>query len=284
MMHSSVARKPAPVFRDSQTSWPALKGPPITIQKVIAFQKILDDSSAEIDEGTTQSLPSPTVHIVDYDPHLRHTLSRLLRSYDYRVQSYADSTQFLRQDISSGPACLVLDLDLPEISGLVLQRILSRKHGSLSVIFVSSQADIKTSVRAMKAGAIDFLMKPVSDSELLSAIETGLAISEKAFAKQKELEKDQTAFIGLSPREQDVCLRIAHGLLNKQIAFELGTSEKTIKAQRSNVMKKLGADSLPDVVRLVERLRTSNAIPTISARPPFRRPAVISRATALFSC
>jgi FixJ family two-component response regulator len=282
VIHSSVARKLE--LRDSQKSWPALKGPPITTQKVIALQPILDDdSSAQTDERAKQNLLSPTIHIIDDDPGLRNALSRLLRSYDYRVQSYTDSAQFLRQDISSGPACLVLDPDLPEMSGLVLQKILSREHVSLSVIFVSRQADIRTSVRAMKVGAIDFLVKPISDKELLSAIETGLSISERAFAKQKELEKDQTAFIGLSPREQDVCLRIAQGLLNKQIAFELGTSEKTIKAQRSKVMEKLGAGSLPDVVRLVERLRIANAIPTTSAHPPFRR-ASTPKHFARFSC
>src|SRR5271170_5739444 len=154
----------------------------------------------------------PVVYIIG-DADTRRAMSRLLRSYDYNVQGYADASQFIHQKLSSGPACLVLDLRMPELTGLDLQEILSRKHESLSVIFVSDQADIKTSVQAMKAGAIDFLAKPVDDNDFVSAIKTALAISEKAFARQRELEKDQTAFICLSPREQEVCLRIAQGML-----------------------------------------------------------------------
>ena|SRR5271170_1853754 len=225
----------------------------------------------------------PMVYIIDDDTDSRRAMSRLLVSFDYNVQSYADASQFRHQKLSSGPACLVLDLRMSELTGQDLQEILSRKHESLSVIFVSDQADIKTSVQAMKAGAIDFLSKPIDDNDFVSAIRTALAISEKAFARQKELEKDQTAFICLSPREQEVCLRIAQGMLNKQIAFEFGTSEKTIKIQRSKVMTKLGAGSLPDVVRFVDRLRTADAIPTVSAHPPTNCYSVMRRASSFFS-
>jgi len=145
---------------------------------------------------------------------------------------------------------------------------LRRENAHLSVIFVSSRDDIAIAVRAMKAGAIDFLTKPIDHARLLSAIEVGLMVSEQARAKRDKLMRDQAAFVSLTRRERDVCLGVTQGLLNKQVAFELGTSEKTVKAQRSRMMQKLGASSLPDVVRLVDRLRTASVIPTPSARPP----------------
>jgi FixJ family two-component response regulator len=229
-------------------------------------------------------MSTATVHIIDVDAHQRHSMSCLLRSSHYRVQCYADAAQFLHQRPSLGPGCLVLELDMPEMTGLDLQEILSREDDYLSVIFVSSQADIESSVRAMKAGAIDFFTKPIDNRQLLLAVEAGLELSARAVTKRIEIERDQTAFVSLSPREQYVCLRIAQGLLNKQVGFELGTSEKTIKAQRSKMMQKLGAGSLPDVVRLVDRLRTAGGIPAFSAHPPKRRGSEIPRSLSHTSC
>jgi FixJ family two-component response regulator len=228
-------------------------------------------------------MTSPIVYLIDEDTDTRCAMSHLLRAYDLEVQSYRSAEQFLRQKPIPGPACLVLDLKMPEMTGLDLFRVVSREYKSLPVIFVSGEADIETSVQAMKAGAIDFLIKPIDDRQLLSAIERGLAISEQAFAKQKGIEKDQTAFVSLSPRERDVCLRIVEGLLNKQVGYELGTSEKTVKVQRSRVMQKLGAGSLPDVVRLVDRLRTAGEIPAFSAHPLNRRGSVIPKTSELLS-
>lgn len=216
-------------------------------------------------------MTSTMVYIIVDDAASRYALSRLLRSYNYIVRSYASADQFLRQTHVPGPGCLVLDLKMPEMTGLDFLGIGSREYRSLPVIFVSGDANIETSVQAMKAGAIDFLTKPVADHQILSAIERGVAISEQTIAKQKAIERDQTAFVSLSPREQYVCLRVAQGLLNKQVGFELGTSEKTVKAQRSKMMQKLGAGSLPDVVRLVDRLQATGGIPTFSAHPPSRR-------------
>jgi FixJ family two-component response regulator len=229
-------------------------------------------------------MSTATVHIIDDDAHQRHSMSRLLRSNHYSVQCHAGAAQFLHPRPPLAPACLVLELDLPEMTGLDLQAILSREADYLSVIFVSSHADIESSVRAMKAGAIDFLTKPIDDRQLLLAVEAGLAISVRAVARRMEIERDQMAFVSLSPREQYVCLRIAQGLLNKQVGFELGTSEKTIKAQRSRMMQKLGAGSLPDVVRLVDRLRIAGEIPTFSAHPPKRRGSAIPRSLSHSSC
>jgi FixJ family two-component response regulator len=210
-------------------------------------------------------MTSPTVHIIDDDAHMLRAVVRLVRSFDYRAQAYPSAAQFLAQQLPLEPGCLVLDLMLPEITGIDVQQILSRGDQYLPIIFISGNADIESSVRAMKAGAIDFLIKPFEDYHLIAAIRTALALSERALTRRNDLMKDIAAFVSLSRREQQVCLGIAQGLLNKQIGFELGTAERTIKVQRAHVMQKLKAQSLPDIVRLVERLRTAGAIPPASA-------------------
>jgi FixJ family two-component response regulator len=210
---------------------------------------------------------SPTVHIIDDDAHLARALTRLLRSHGYGVQSYTHAAQFLARKPAPGPACVLLDLKMPEITGLELQEILAREIEDLPVIFMSGQADVGSSIRAMKAGAVDFLLKPFDDFQLLAVVKSALSLSHQALSKRDELKKDQMAFVSLSPREQQVCLRIAQGLLNKQVGYELGTAEKTVKVQRARIMQKLGAGSLPDVVRLIERLRTAGAIPADSVQP-----------------
>jgi FixJ family two-component response regulator len=153
---------------------------------------------------------------------------------------------------------------MPDITGLDLQRALSHRAPYLSIIFVTGYADIEASVRAMKSGAIDFLTKPFDDHQLLSAVHAALTFSEETLAKLDQFKRDQAAFLSLTPREREVCLRITEGLLNKQVGFELGTTEKTVKAQRARVMQKLRAESLPDVVRFVERLRISRTLSSVS--------------------
>jgi FixJ family two-component response regulator len=206
-------------------------------------------------------MPTSTVHIVDDDVSLCRAIGRLLRTHNYNVLCYSSPSQFLARPILQGPACLLLDLKMPEYTGLDLQEMLAHRDGLLPIIFMSGFADIETSVRAMKAGAVDFLTKPFDEQHLLSAVESALALSEQAQAKRDKVRKDQAAFVSLTRREREVCLRIAQGLLNKQVGYELGTSEKTVKSQRARVMQKLGADSLPDIVRLVERLRAAGTIP-----------------------
>jgi FixJ family two-component response regulator len=201
-----------------------------------------------------------TVHVIDDDPRMLRAVSRLLRSYDYEVQTCTSSAEILTQKVPSGTACLVLDLKMPEISGLDVQQVLAKADEYLPIIFVSGQADVASSVQAMKAGAIDFLIKPFNDAELIAAVQTALDRSQKAQEQRHLLSRDQEAFDSLTPREREVCLGIAQGLLNKQVGYELGTTEKTVKAQRARVMQKLGAGSLADVVRLVERLRSAGAI------------------------
>lgn len=208
------------------------------------------------------AMMSSMVYVIDDDPHIVRAISRLLRSYDYSVQAYSSPAEFLGRPLPPGPACLVLDLRMPDISGLDLQRILAQDAQPLPIVFMSGQADIVSTVRAMKEGAVDFLTKPFDDRQLLAAIQTALARSRTAQAERALLNRDRTAFERLTPRERQVCVRIARGLLNKQVGFELGTTEKTVKAQRARVIKKLEANSLADVVRLVERLRMAGIIPT----------------------
>jgi FixJ family two-component response regulator len=202
----------------------------------------------------------PAILIIDDDPRMRRAVSRLLGSYGYMVKVFASANEFLAQELPSGPACLILDLKMPEISGLDVQRVLAQSENDLPIIFVSGQADVISSVRAMKAGAIDFLTKPFDEKDLISAVRLALDRSQKTREERVALKQDREAFEKLTPRERDVCVRIARGLLNKQVGYELGTTEKTVKAQRARVMQKLGAESLADVVRLVERLRTAGDI------------------------
>jgi FixJ family two-component response regulator len=213
-------------------------------------------------------MASPTVHIIDDDAQLGRALTRLLRARGYEAQSYTHAAHFLSHKLSTdGPACLLLDLKMPEMTGLDLQEILSRGMKDLPVIFMSGQADVQSSIRAMKAGAVDFLLKPFDDYQLLAAVQSALSLSNEVLSKREGFKKDQMAFISLSPRERQVCLGIVQGMLNKQVGYELGTSEKTVKIQRARIMQKLGADSLPDIVRLVERLRTAGVIPFDPSQP-----------------
>jgi FixJ family two-component response regulator len=147
------------------------------------------------------------------------------------------------------------------MSGLDLQEMLTRGHESLSIVFISGHAGIPDSVRAMKAGAVDFLTKPFDESQLLAAVDAALAKSRQACIDRDALCHDLAMFEKLTPREQGVCVRVAQGMLNKQIGGEFGTAEKTIKVQRGRVMQKLGAQSVTDIVRLVERLRTYGYLP-----------------------
>jgi FixJ family two-component response regulator len=195
------------------------------------------------------------VHVVDDDASLLRAVSRLLRSHGYVVNTYSSAFQFLSSGVPSGPACLLLDLNMPEMTGLELQRVIADFQSHLSIVFISGQGDLPAAVRAMKAGAVDFLTKPFEGDALVAAIDSALRRSHDSHASQGALQQDWELFQTLSGRERQVCLLFARGMLNKQIAAEMGTAERTIKAQRGSVMRKLGADSAADVVRLIERLR-----------------------------
>lgn len=203
-----------------------------------------------------------TVHVVDDDASLLRGVARLLRSHGYVVKTYSSAAEFLRAGIPSGPACLLLDLNMPGMTGLELQQVIADYQSRLAIVFISGQGDIPATVKAMKAGAVDFLVKPFEGKVLVAAIEAALSRSITAHALHGSLQRDWALFATLSPRERQVCLLFARGLLNKQIAGELGTTERTIKAQRASVMRKLTANSVPDVVRLIERLRDGGRLPS----------------------
>lgn len=200
-----------------------------------------------------------TVHVVDDDPNLLRAVARLLRSHDYAVKTYSSATEFLSAGIPSGPACLLLDLNMPEMTGLELQQVIAEYQSRLPIVFISGKGDVPSAIRAMKHGALDFLIKPFDADALVAAVDAALSRSVAGHASDGALQKDCELFQRLSPRERQVCLLVAQGLLNKQIAGELGTTERTIKAQRSSVMRKAG--SVPDVVRLIERLREAGRLP-----------------------
>ena len=202
------------------------------------------------------------VHVVDDDADLLRAVGRLLRSHGYSVKTYSSASEFLTGGVPAGPACLLLDLNMPRMTGLELQQVISDYQSHLSIVFISGQGDIPATVRAMKAGAVDFLTKPFEGDALIAAIDAALCRSHAIQASEDALRKDWDLFQSLSRRERQVCLLFAQGMLNKQIAAELGTAERTIKAQRGNVMRKLSAESTPDVVRLIQRLRDAGRLPS----------------------
>jgi FixJ family two-component response regulator len=183
------------------------------------------------------------VFLIDDDPSIRGGVSRLLRLHGRQVQAYGSAKDFLDQPLPSGPACIVLDLQMPEMNGLEVQQLLGQSKDTPPIVFISGRGSIPASVRAMKEGAVDFLTKPFEDDQLLRAIDTALARAREAFVRRDALDRDCEIFDTLSQREKQVCLLVAQGMLNKQIGGELGTTEKTIKVQRGGVMKKLGAQS-----------------------------------------
>ncbi|UQA58739.1 response regulator transcription factor [Polyangium aurulentum] len=197
------------------------------------------------------------VFVVDDDPSVLRGLERLLRSAGYKVEAHASPRAFLERAPSEGPGCVVVDLRMPEIGGLDLQEELSRRGFPLPLVFLTGHGDVPSSVRAMKGGAIDFLTKPCDDTDLLAAVERALERDRQARAARAEQESVQARFASLTPREREVCLLVARGLLNKQIAVELGAAEKTIKVHRARVMEKLGVESVAELVRLVDRLHGS---------------------------
>jgi FixJ family two-component response regulator len=203
-----------------------------------------------------KSVSAGVVHIVDDDVDLRRAIARLLRSHGCNAHSYASAAEFLSTDVPEGPACLLLDLQMPDLTGLEVQEKLANRKHSLPIVFISGHGDIPASVQAMKAGAVDFLTKPFDDDDLIRAIDHAIEKSRLEQQQDNSAARDRGTFERLSARERQVCLRVAEGMLNKQIAAEFGTKEKTIKKQRGSLMKKLGAKSAADVVRLIERLRS----------------------------
>ena len=197
------------------------------------------------------------VHLIDDDADTGGAITRLLTVYGYSVQMHRSAAEFMSRQLPAGPACLILDLKLPGIARLDLQGVLAIGRERLPIIFISGQ-DVVRGVRATKEDAVP--RKTLAEHELLLAIDSALARSLATRAEGNALQGDREAFAKLTRRERQVCLLLARGLLNKQVGFELGTTEKTVKAQRAKVLKKLRARSLADLVRSVERLRGAGII------------------------
>jgi FixJ family two-component response regulator len=199
------------------------------------------------------SSDDPIVFVVDDDHRVREALCSLIASVGLRVTAYGSASEFLEANRPDAPACLILDLQLPGPSGLELQRELADGSGP-PIIFITGHGDIPSSVRAMKAGAIEFLPKPFGDQELLAAIDAALALDRKGRRERAELAELQKHYALLTPREREVLPFVVAGLANKQTAAELGTSEITIGVHRGQIMRKMGARSLAELVRMADKL------------------------------
>jgi len=203
---------------------------------------------------TAAKIPSQVVFVIDDDASMRDAVSRLLNAVGLTVQTFASAREFLAGRLPDVPGCVVLDVRLPGLSGLDLQREMVERGIHIPVIFITGHGDIPMSVQAMKAGAVEFLTKPFRDQDLLDAVRSGIQLDRQGRKERAELAELRDGLRQLTPREREVMSLVVAGLLNKQIALRLGTSEKTIKIHRSHVMQKMRADSLADLVRMSQKL------------------------------
>ncbi len=200
-----------------------------------------------------------TVCVVDDDASVRKSLRRLIRSAGYHVEAFASAQDFLLWKTVDGPNCLILDVNLPDLNGLDLQQELAKREMPPPVIFITGHGDIPMSVKAMKDGAVDFLPKPFESKDLLAAINNAMVRDAAKRSERRESQRVRQLLAALTPREYEVMRWIITGMLNKQIALQLGTTEKTVKVHRSRVMEKMQADSVAELVRTAEKAGVSPA-------------------------
>jgi len=196
----------------------------------------------------------PIVFVIDDDASLRNALTNLFRSVGLRAEVFASAPELLQSKLPDVPSCLVLDVRLPGLSGLDFQAELSKANIHIPIIFMTGHGDIPMTVRAMKAGAVDFLTKPFRDQDMLDAVAAAIERDRERRKEEKVLSELRSRFASLTPREQEVLALVASGLMNKQIAAEIGLAEITVKIHRGNIMKKMSARSLADLVRMAELL------------------------------
>lgn len=199
----------------------------------------------------------PTVFIVDDDHGMRKAIQDLVESVGVRAEPFATGEEFLKSKRGGGPCCLVLDVRLPQMSGLDFQRQLSETGVQIPIIFITAHADIPMSVRAMKSGAVEFLTKPFRDQDLLDAIQQALQRDQAAREQQAEIHELQERYHALTAREREVMTLVVSGMLNKQIASQISASEATVKVHRGHVMRKMRAGSVAELVRMTDKLRLS---------------------------
>jgi FixJ family two-component response regulator len=197
---------------------------------------------------------NPTVLIIDDDPDFRESVGRLLDSVGLHSQQFSSVSDFFNAPPPDGPTCLVLDVRMPERSGLELQRDLAAANRQVPIIFITAHGDIPMTVQAMKSGAIEFLTKPFRDQDLLEAIQAGLARDRARRERDRDLDALRERFDTLSSREREIMLQVTAGRLNKQIASDMGIAESTVKVHRTNLMRKMKARSLPELSRMVDLL------------------------------
>lgn len=205
--------------------------------------------------------PRAIVYIIDDEPGVRNSLSSLVRSVGMEARTFAGGAEFLESTREDAPECLVIDVRMPGISGLDLQHQLSKSSFPIPVIFITGHGDISMAVRAMKSGALEFLTKPFHDQDLLGAVYRAIRHSSAARQQRAEMAVLRARLASLTPREAEVMEGVVEGLLNKQIAFQFGTSEKTVKVHRARVMHKMRARSLPELVRMAQQLSIRSSQP-----------------------
>src|ERR1700732_552730 len=206
-----------------------------------------------------KSAAVPTVFIVDDDRGMRQSIQDLVESVGLRAESFATGEEFLRRKRTNDPSCLVLDVRLPQMSGLDFQRQLAETGVQIPIIFVTAHGDVPMSVGALKSGAVEFLTKPFRDQDLLDAIQQALQRDRAAREQQSEIHELEQRYHELTAREREVMTLVVSGMLNKQIASEIGASEATVKIHRGHVMQKMQAGSIVDLVRMADKLKLSSS-------------------------